>query len=523
VAEYVETEVLVIGGGIAGATSALILAEKGIRVVLISKVQSHEDTNTYWAQGGIARQHTDEPPETFVEDILKSGARMNYLPAVHQVVEDSGPAVKEILVDKLKIPFSLKNNEEPDLAREGAHSTRRVLHVKDKTGQEIQSAFSSCLSRLKNLTILYNHMAVDLLSYPHHSTRPSRMFEPPQVVGAYVLTPKNGKIIRIFARKVILATGGLSSIYLHSTNPDDAVGNGIAMAYRLGARLTNLEYIQFHPTSLYHHETTHFLISEAVRGEGARLMNRGGELFMEKYSELKDLAPRDVVSRAIFEEMLEGHSDYVLLNIADHVQIDIRDRFPTIYKKCLEYNLDIEKEPIPVVPAAHYSCGGVWVDLRGRTSIRNLYAIGEVSATGVHGANRLASVSLLEGLVWGRQVARDILQVLAGAKVPYTVTETPRWRYPAHQESIDPALVKQDRIVIKYTMWNYSGIIRTEKRLNRAKSDLAYLKHRIEKFYREARMDKRIVDLRDGVQTAFLVAHAALLNQESHGAHYRVD
>jgi L-aspartate oxidase len=221
--------------------------------------------------------------------------------------------------------------------------------------------------------------------------------------------------------------------------------------------------------------------------------------------------------------MLEDQSDYVLLNIADFVQINIPDRFPTIYKKCAEYNIDIEKDPIPVVPSAHYSCGGVWVDLRGRTSIRNLYAIGEVSATGVHGANRLASVSLLEGLVWGRQAAVDIIASLPGEKNPYTISETPRWRFPRHQESIDPALVKQDRIMIKYTMWNYSGIIRTEKRLNRAKSDLEYLKHRIEKFYRAARIDKRILDLRDGVQTALLVAHAALLNQESRGAHYRVD
>lgn len=522
-AEYLETDVLIIGGGIAGATAALILSENGLNVILISKADDYKETNTYRAQGGIAQLHKDESPKTFINDILKSGCKTNYLPSVQQVVNDSIPAVGEILINKLKIPFSLKNNNEPDFAKEGAHSTRRVLNVKDKTGEVIQEYFAQYLKGFNNLKVLYNHTAVDLLSYPHHSKNPHRLFQPPKVIGAYVLKEKNGKIIRIFSKRVILATGGLSSIFLHSTNPDDAVGNGIAMAYRLGARLTNLEYIQFHPTSLYHHKTNHFLISEAVRGEGARLMNSKHEYFMQKYSDLKDLASRDVVSRAIFEEILHENDDYVLLNIADFVKINIKERFPTIYNKCKEYNIDIEKDPIPVVPSAHYSCGGIWVDLNGKTSIQNLYAIGEVAASGVHGANRLASVSLLEGLVWGRRAAFDILNDIDQQEIPYTITETPQWFYPNKQETIDPALVKQDMIMIKYTMWNYSGIIRTAKRLNRAKSDLEYLKHRIIRFYKSAYIDNRITDLRDGVQTALLVVHAALLNKESKGAHYRVN
>jgi len=311
-------------------------------------------------------------------------------------------------------------------------------------------------------------------------------------------------------------------LFLHSTNPDDAIGNGIAMASRAGARLANLEYIQFHPTSLYHREADSFLISEAVRGEGARLMNRKGEYFMDKYSPLKDLAPRDEVSRAIYEEMIKNGDDYVLLDLASFAKINIRERFPTIYQTCMKYGVNIEEKPIPVVPSAHYSCGGVRVDLNGRTSIRNLYAVGEVSATGVHGANRLASVSLLEGLVWGVKAAEDILATLARDNDPYVISEVPPWKYPYLQEKLDPALVWQDLVTIKYIMWNYSGIIRTVKRLERAKADLNYLHHRIIKFYQRTEIGNRIINLRDSVQAALLIVEAALQNRVSRGAHFIV-
>jgi L-aspartate oxidase len=487
---------------------------------MISKGENYSDTNTYRAQGGIACQNSNESEEIFIKDILRSGGDINYLPAVEQVVKLSRPAVEDILINNLKIPFAEGKRGQLDLAMEGAHTNRRILNVKDKTGKVIMEYFFKELMKYDNLTILSSHTAVDLLSYPHHSVNPQRVFESPKVVGAYVLKDDTGAIIRIFSKKVILATGGLSSIFLHSTNPDDAVGNGIAMAYRLGARMANLEYIQFHPTSLYHHDTTHFLISEAVRGEGAKLMNRKGEYFMKKYSQLGDLAPRDIVSRAIYQEILNNNNKFVLLNIADHVKINIRERFPTIYEQCRHNNIDITRDPIPVVPAAHYSCGGILADLQGRTNILNLYAIGEVASTGVHGANRLASVSLLEGLVWGRKAADDIIATFDENKSCYTISETPKWYFPSDQETIDPALVKQDRIMIKYIMWNYSGIIRTDKRLNRAKSDLEYLHHRVLKFYQRAYLDKRIIDLRDSVQTSLLVVHAALLNKNSRGAHY---
>jgi len=517
-AEYLETDVLIIGGGIAGATAALILAENGIDTIMISKDKDYKTANTYFAQGGIATLSKDESYEVFINDIVKAGDKINKLEAVRQVVEKSKDYVNKILIEKLKINFS-SDNGTLDLAREGGHSRRRILNVKDMTGKVIEESFHNYLKNLKNLNILFNHTAIDLLSLSYHSTNPLRIYQKPKIIGAYVLDSEKQIVKRIFAKKVILATGGMSSIFLHSTNPESSIGNGIAMAYRAGARLINLEYVQFHPTSLFNKEANSFLISEAVRGEGAKLMNLKGEYFMEKYSPEGDLAPRDEVSRAIYEEMIKNGDDYVLLDLASFSKINIKDRFPTIYENCLKYGINIENKPIPVVPAAHYNCGGISVDLKGRTNLENLYAIGEVSATGVHGANRLASVSLLEGLVWGIESAKDIINNLE-KKRDYTISEIPEWVYPDPQEKLDPALVWQDKVTIKYIMWNYSGIIRTTKRLERAKSDLDYLKHRIIKFYQKTEINNLIIDLRDSVQTALLVVVSALRNKVSRGAHY---
>lgn len=518
--EYFETDVLIIGGGIAGATAALTLSEAGIKTILITKGKDLSDTNTNQAQGGIATLLKNENIDSFVADIMIAGDDINYPPAVKQVVSDSVDLVDDILINKLKIPFS-KNENGFDLAREGAHSKRRVLNVKDMTGKIIQEHFTNFLtSSDSNIDILYNHTAIDLLTSNHHSVNPLRIYEEPKTLGAYVLDQKRGVIKRVFAKKVILASGGLSSIFLNSTNPSDVVGSGIAMAYRAGARLANLEYVQFHPTSLFKKEGDSFLISEAVRGEGAKLMNGKGEYFMKKYSHLSELAPRDEVSRAIYEEMLRDGLDYVYLDLASFAKIDIKDRFPTIHSKCLEYGINIEEKPIPVVPAAHYSCGGVLSDLNGHSSLANLYAIGEVSSTGVHGANRLASVSLLEGLVWGVRAAEDIIKTIENTISNYTISEIPEWKYPFPQENLDPALLLQDQIMVKHTMWNYSGIIRTKKRLSRANSDLNYLNHRILKFYQKTKMSNSIINLRDSVQTSLLVVNAAIRNKISKGAHY---
>ncbi len=517
--EYYETDVLIIGSGIAGSTAALMLAENGIHTTIISKGQDPFATNTYYAQGGIAVLSEEDSATQFIDDIIKSGDGINYRKAVEQVVQQSLPVVKQLLIDKLKVPFSTSNGHY-DLAREGAHSRRRILNVKDMTGRVIQEHFYKYLKKLKKLRMLFNHTAIDLLTCPHHSKNIERMYEEPCTFGAYVLNQASEKVVRIFAKKVILASGGLCSIYLHSTNPPDVVGNGIAMAYRAGARMANMEYIQFHPTSLFHKEADSFLISEAVRGEGAKLMNRKGDYFMKKYSPMGDLAPRDEVSRAIYEEMIKYGDDYVLLDLASFAKINIKERFPTIYQNCLKYGINIEKRPIPVVPSAHYSCGGVLSDLWGRTSLKNLYAIGEVSCTGVHGANRLASISLLEGLVWGGKAAEDILKTVEKEKDPYVISEIPEWKYPYPQEKLDPALVWQDLVTIRYIMWNYSGLIRTIKRLERARSDLDYLRHRIIKFYQKTEITNSMIDLRDSVQTALIVVNAALRNKVSRGAHY---
>jgi len=515
-----ETDVLIIGNGIAGGTAALELARLGVRSLVINKGADESATNTWLAQGGIAARSQEESPQVFQDDIMRSGDGINYPPAVEQVVSLSRELVERILIRQLEVPFSTKDGKF-DLAREGAHSTRRVLNVKDMTGKVIQQHLARAMSSEPNITMLYGHQAIDLLTCPHHSNNPLSQYAEPRVVGAYVLQHSSGRVWRIFARQVILASGGLSSIFLHSTNPTHAVGNGIAMAQRAGARLANLEYVQFHPTSLYQKgEGEPFLISEAVRGEGAKLMNRQGEYFMTRYSKQADLAPRDEVSRAIYEEMIRHGDDYVLLDLASFAKIPMEERFPTITKHCRSQGLDITQRPIPVVPAAHYSCGGVLVDLHGRTSLKGLYAVGEVSCTGVHGANRLASVSLLEGVVWGATSAQDIARRLQDPAESLPLEEIPEWRYPPHEEEPDPALIWQDMVTVRYTMWNYAGIIRTQRRLDRARSDLDYLRHRILKFYQKVAVTPAIIDLRDSVQASLLVVEAARHNHVSRGAHF---
>lgn len=517
--DYRESDLLVIGCGIAGATAAMLAAEAGLSVTVIVKGKDFTRSNSYLAQGGIATLPQGADAEEFIKDIIRAGDELSYLPAVEMLVSEAHPLIQSILIDRLGVAFS-KENGSYDMAMEGGHTSRRVLHYKDMTGRAIQERFAEVLPETKGIEVLFQHTAVDLLTYPHHSLNPARLYSEPRVIGAYVLDQKRKKVMRFFARRVVLATGGLSSIFLHSTNPEDAVGNGIAMAFRAGARLGNMEYVQFHPTSLFHRDADSFLISEAVRGEGARLMNRRGEYFMDKYSPLRDLAPRDEVSRAIYEEMIRNGDDFVLLDLASFARINIAERFPNIYQTCLQYGINIEEKPIPVVPAAHYGCGGVLCDLLGRTSLKNLYAVGEVAATGVHGANRLASVSLLEGLVWGARAARDLAESLSEREDPYVISEVPEWIYPFPQEKLDPALVWQDLATIRYTMWNYCGIIRTQKRMERARSDLEYLSHRIDRFYQRTEIGNRIINLRDSVQTALLVVSAALRNRNSRGAHF---
>ena len=512
------TDVLIIGCGIAGASAALEAAKSGLRVIVVTKNSNPEESNTFYAQGGIVSLGRDDHPELLKEDILEAGDGINNPEAVEILAREGKKTVDDILIKELNIPFSRSSPDSLDYAQEAGHSRRRILHVRDTTGKTIEERFIQVLKNFSNVTLLSNHTAVDLLTVPHHSRNPKSFYHEPGCIGSYVLDNQKKRVKKIFANYTILATGGCGTVYLYTSNPKGAIGDGYAMAYKAGARIVNMEYIQFHPTSLFHRDADGFLISETVRGEGARLKTKEGLTFMENYNQKKDLAPRDEVTRAIYEEMTNSNSSYVYLDLVSYAKFDIQKRFPNIYKTCLKYGIDITKEPIPVVPAAHYCCGGILVDEWGKSSLNGLYAVGEVSCTGIHGANRLASTSLLEGLVWGKRASQHIASHFDPAMPdPADIHD---WYYPEKDEEVDPALINQDWISIKSTMWNYAGIIRTSKRLERAKADLDYLRHRIEKFYKEARMDEKIVGLKHGIQVALLITYAALGNPCSIGAHY---
>jgi L-aspartate oxidase len=516
------SDVLIVGCGIAGASAALEAAKRGLRVNIVTKAAEPAESNTLYAQGGIVSLGQDDNPQLLMEDLIKTGDGINNPEAVEVLARHGWELVEKILIEELRIPFTRSSPDTLDYAQEGGHSRRRILHVKDSTGRTIEEKFMETLKGFSHVTLFTERTAVDLLTIPHHSRNLMAYYREPQCIGAYVLDNAAGRVDLFFAPTTILASGGCGAVYLYTSNPREAIGAGYAMAHRAGARIVNMEYIQFHPTSLFHRDADGFLISETVRGEGARLKTKEGRTFMEKYSDKRDLAPRDEVTRAIYEEMTNSNSSYVLLDLASYAKVDIKKRFPYIYRTCRRYGIDITREPIPVVPAAHYCCGGVLVDSWGRSSLRNLYAVGEVSCTGVHGANRLASTSLLEGLVWGTRAAQDIAAHFDPAP-SYEVEEIHPWYYPEREEEIDPALVNQDWLSIRSTMWNYAGIIRTTKRLERAKADLEYLRHRIEKFYKEARMDPKVVGLKHGIQVALMITHAALANPVSLGAHFRKD
>ena len=398
------TDVLIIGAGIAGAAAALRLARNpNRRIILITRNPDPHELNTRWAQGGIVHRSPEDTPELLTQDILAAGAGAS-LPAAARVLAEEGPVcIDEILLKETGMSFDRGADGSPAYGQEAAHSVRRILHVGDGTGYAIIKALISAVHSRPNIELLTNATAVDLITYPHHSRNPLDTYGPIACHGAYVFDRNGHAVHRTLAAITILATGGLGRIFRNTTNPPGSQGDGLAMANRAGARIINTEYIQFHPTALAIPGAEGFLISEAVRGEGGVLLTPEGTPFMEKYSpEWKDLAPRDVVARAIHSEMEANGYSHVLLDIASRMPADqLRARFPNIYAECLRVGLDITREPIPVVPAAHYFCGGVQVDLWGQTSIQNLYAVGEVSCTGLHGANRLASTSLLEGLVWG--------------------------------------------------------------------------------------------------------------------------
>lgn len=520
------TTVLVIGSGIAGCTAALALADAGVPVTLITADAALDQGNTALAQGGIIFKAKDGDPRDLEADILAAGWRQNYLRAVRYLARKGPQTVQEILIDRLGAPFFRNASGEFDLIKEGGHSRPRILHDADFTGRTIMDRLMAAVTAEPNITVLANRVAIDLLTTHHHSRTLDFKYQlENRCVGAYVLNQELGQVETVLADYTVLAAGGIGQVFLHTTNSASSIGSGLAMTSRAGAKTVGCEYVQFHPTALFHHAPRRFLISEAVRGAGARLVDSTGRTFMRRHHPMADLAPRDIVTRAIQEEMLSSGEPCVFLDAAGYVKEDLPARFPTIHAKCLEVGVDMTRQPIPVVPAAHYFVGGVLVDLAGRTTLSRLYAAGECSCTGVHGANRLASTSLLEGLVWGIAAGRDLASRVGRRTVlsRRLMDSIPDWVHLADEENEDPALIAQDWATIRSTMWNYVGITRTESRLRRAYEDMRALDKRLHDFYKRTRVTKELVQLFHGCQAAGIVTLAAHLNRVSAGCHYRVD
>lgn len=517
---------IILGCGISGLSCALTLAKKGIDVLILSRSEDPMDCNTAKAQGGIVYRGKEDSPELLKGDIIKAGDNLCYEPAVDFIANKGPDIVEKVLIRELSIPFATKNKK-LELISEAAHSVARIIHIEDSTGYHIQKKLLEEIKKYKNIKLLTNFTAIDLLTTRHHSTDYSLKYHlDNECLGIYALDNKTKDVYTFLSDFTVLAMGGFAKIFLHSTNVEGSIGAGISMAYRAGAYILNTEYVQFHPTALYHPLASRFLISEALRGAGARLKNIKGKYFMDKYSpEQKDLAPRDLVARAILEEMIETHSEFVFLDLASFYKDEtpIEKKFPSIFKECLKYGIDIRKDPIPVVPAAHYCCGGVLSNTEGETTLSNLYAIGEVACTGIHGANRLASTSLLEGLLWGVSSAENIIEKIdKGKRVKKNIKDSiPDWIPSGTKDEEDPALILQDWNLIKSTMWNYVGIIRTKERLERAQAEMVDLGKRLGKFYHESKLTQKILELFQGNLVAQIVSSAALRATKSKGSHFR--
>ena len=508
---------LVLGSGIAGLSFALKVAPHG-RVAIVTK-KDRAESNTNYAQGGIAAVTSKEDSvELHVRDTLEAGAGLCKEAAVRTIVEEGPARIAELIelgmhFSEREIPQSA-GARELDLGREGGHSKRRILHAKDITGREVEGALLAAVAQQPNIEIFENHLAIDLIT----SQKLGYVGEQ-QCLGAYVFEKKSGKVWTFVARNTLLATGGCGKVYLYTTNPDIATGDGVAMAYRAGAGIGNMEFIQFHPTCLYHPTAKSFLISEAVRGEGGVLKTIDGVEFMDKYHPLKSLAPRDIVARAIDSEMKKSGSDYVLLDITHKPADFLRDRFPNIYQTCLRYGIDITKEPIPVVPAAHYQCGGVLTNVDGETEISGLYAVGEVACTGLHGANRLASNSLLEALVCAHRAAQKV----AARETEPNRFNIPLWHSGKAHNPDEMVVVSHNWDEIRRVMWDYVGIVRTNKRLQRAQKRIANLQEEIQAYYWDFIVTSDLLELRNIATVAEVIVRSALSRPESRGLNYNLD
>ncbi len=508
-------DTLVIGSGLAGLTLALNLAQHR-KVGLITK-QALLDGASGWAQGGIAATLSEEDsPATHIRDTLIAGAGLGDEAVTRHVVENGPGAIQWLIAQG--VPFTRDdggNGMGYHLTREGGHSVRRVIHAADATGQAVQLTLSEKARAHPNITLLEHHVAIDLITGAKLGrTDDSRN----RCYGAYVLDSPGGGVRTIGAHDTILATGGAGKVYLYTTNPDTATGDGIAMGWRAGCRVANMEFIQFHPTCLYHPHAKSFLISEAVRGEGGLLKLPDGLRFMPEHDERAELAPRDIVARAIDFEMKKRGLDCVYLDISHKPAGFLKAHFPNIYQRCLEFGIDITREPIPVVPAAHYTCGGIVTDMNGRTDLDNLYAIGETAHTGLHGANRLASNSLLECLVFGQAAAREIV-----GRQPEPPAELPQWDESRVTNADEEIVISHNWDELRRFMWSYVGIVRTTKRLQRAQHRIKLLHEEISEYYANFRVTSDLLELRNLVDTADLIVQSAMLRHESRGLHYSRD
>ena len=504
----IDVDFLVLGSGIAGLSYALKVCKLG-RVALITK-KSDTESNTNYAQGGIASvMSEDDSFDSHIRDTLVAGAGLCHKDAVEILVKEGPDYVRELV--KLGARFNVEKTADgkTDLAlgREGGHSKRRIVHAADLTGREIERALIIQIKRQDNIRVFEHEIAVDLI------------VEGPVCCGAYVLDTETEEVTTFRAKVTMLATGGCGMVYLHTTNPDIATGDGVAMAYRAGAKIANMEFIQFHPTSLCHPDARSFLISEAVRGEGGTLRLRDGSTFMENYHEMACLAPRDIVARAIDAELKKNSDECVFLDVTHLDAGKIKERFPNIYQKCLSVGIDITKDWIPIVPAAHYSCGGVITDTDARTSLERLYACGEVACTGVHGANRLASNSLLEALVYAHRAANDSRRLMESPSGP-ELADFPKDR---HTQAVDANILRELTSSIRQVMWKYVGIVRTNARLEKAHEEVSEILGHVESLYATGKLSRELLELRNLATVARLIVECALSRGESRGLNYNLD